>query len=84
METNPTPKPDSKQYDVEHPEKLNTPSFNSGTEKREGAKLPAVENMNDEDEKVEPEDSNRTNMPETDLGNDTGDDEKEKERIIRR
>jgi hypothetical protein len=40
--------------------------------------------MNDEDEKVDPKDSNRTNMPETDLGNDPVDEEKDKERIIRR
>ena len=84
MENNPTPKPESKEYDVEHPEQLNTPSFNSGTNKRAGAELPAVENMNDEDEKVEPEDSNRSNMPATDLGNDRKDDEKDSERIIRR
>jgi hypothetical protein len=84
MENQSTPKPDSKEYDVEHPENTNMPQFNSGTEKREGAKLPAIENMNDEDEKVDPKDSNRANMPETDLGNDPVDEEKDKERIIRR
>ena len=84
MENNPTPKPESEKYDVEHPQDLNTPKYNSTTEKRTGGELPAIENMNDEDEKVDPEDSNRSNMPETDLGNDNKDDEKEKERIIRR
>jgi hypothetical protein len=84
MENQTTPKPDSEEYDVEHPEKTATPQFNSSTEKREGSKLPAIENMNDEDEKVDPKDSNRTNMPETDLGNDPVDEEKDKERIIRR
>ncbi len=84
MENQTTPKPDSKEYDVEHPENQSTPEFNSSTEKREGSKLPAIENMNDEDEKVDPEDSNRANMPKTDLGNNPVDEEKDKERIIRR
>jgi hypothetical protein len=85
MNTDATPKPESDDYDVNHPENLTTPKFNSDTDKREGAKLSAIENMNNEDEKVEPEDSNRSKMPETDLGNNPDDDnEKERERIIRR
>ncbi|MFP5080216.1 hypothetical protein [Pedobacter sp. JCM 36344] len=84
MNDHSTPKPESNQYDVEHPENLNLPKFNSSSEKREGAKLSAIENMNDQDEKVKPEDSNRSKMPETDLGNHPDDDEKESERIIRR
>lgn len=84
MENKSSAKPDSEQYDVEHPEKNSQPVFNSSTDKREGEKLPAIENMNDEDEKVKPEDSNRSNMPKSDLGNDPEDDEKDNERIIRR
>jgi hypothetical protein len=42
MENQTTPKPDSEEYDVEHPENTATPQFNSSTEKREGSKLPAI------------------------------------------
>jgi len=84
MANNKTPNPDSDQYDVNHPENNAHPQFNSSTDKREDAELPAIENMNDEDEKVKPEDSNRTKLPESDLGNDPKDDEAENERIIRR
>ncbi|MEJ7557729.1 MAG: hypothetical protein WKF66_05425 [Pedobacter sp.] len=79
-----TPKPESKEYDIDHPQNLAAPQFNSDTDKRDGASLPAIENMNDEDEKVKPEDSNRSNLPATDLGNSPDDDEGDKERIIRR
>ncbi|MHA4895184.1 hypothetical protein ACXZ1K_10545 [Pedobacter sp. PWIIR3] len=84
MENTSTPVPGSKDYNVEKPEELNIPQFNSSTEKRKGEELPAVENMNDQAEKVDPEDSNRVNMPHADLGNNPSDDEKDKERIIRR
>jgi hypothetical protein len=85
MENQSTPKPESEEYDVNHPQNINMPEFNSSTDKREGAKLPAIENMNDEDEKVKPEDSNRSNLPQANLGNEADEDEeKEDERIIRR
>ncbi len=35
-------------YDVNHPENLNTPSYNSTKEYREGNELPGVENLNHE------------------------------------
>jgi hypothetical protein len=85
MENQSTPKPESEEYDVNHPQNINMPEFNSSTDKREGAKLPAIENMNDEDEKVKSEDSNRSNLPQANLGNEADEDEeKEDERIIRR
>ena len=84
MENKATPTPDSENYNVEKPQDLNIPKFNSATDKRSGGELPAIENMNDQQEKVEPEDSRRTNLPATDLGNDRSDDEKDDERIIRR
>lgn len=85
MENQSAPKPDSEEYDVNHPQNTSMPEYNSSTDKREGEKLPAIENMNDEDEKVEPEDSNRSNLPQANLGNEADEDEeKDDERIIRR
>ncbi|MES2826806.1 MAG: hypothetical protein V4687_01570 [Bacteroidota bacterium] len=84
MENKATPSPDSENYKVEQTEKLNMPKFNSATDKRSGGELPAIENMNDQHEKVNPEDADRTNMPAVNLGNDRSDDEKDDERIIRR
>ncbi|RZK79256.1 MAG: hypothetical protein EOO92_09655 [Pedobacter sp.] len=82
MENKHTPSPDSEEYNVEKPQDLNAPEYTSASDKRESDELPAIENMNDEDEKVQPEDSNRSNMPKTDLGNE--EDDADSERIIRR
>jgi len=38
--------PDNEQYDVENPQNLTQPQFNSTTAHREGPGLPAVENLN--------------------------------------
>lgn len=38
--------PVNEQYDTNHPEKQTVPAYNSATSKREGAELPAVENLN--------------------------------------
>lgn len=76
MENDKTPKPASEEYDVENPQNLNVPKFNSSTDKRESSEKPAVENMNDQ-ELVE---DNRP--PDTDLGNERDDHEDDKERII--
>lgn len=84
MENKPTPAPDSEAYNVGETDKLNTPKFNSSTEKRTGAELPAIENMNDEQEDVKPEDADVEKMPEADLGNKRSEDEDQDERIIRR
>lgn len=84
MENKITPTPDSEDYNVEKPQDLNKPKFNSATDKRSGGELPAIENMNDQKENVDPEDSNRANLPNPDLGNDRSDNEKDDERIIRR
>jgi len=76
MENDKTPKPASEEYDVENPQNLNVPKFNSSTDKRESNERPAVENMNDH----KPAEDQRP--PDTDLGNERDDDEDEKERII--
>lgn len=39
--------PDNEGYDVENPQKQNLPKYNSSTSHRDGAALPAVENLND-------------------------------------
>ncbi|MET1055628.1 MAG: hypothetical protein ABWY16_09995 [Pedobacter sp.] len=38
--------PDNEQYDVNNPQNLTQPQFNSTSTHREGAKVPAVENLN--------------------------------------
>jgi hypothetical protein len=84
MDHNSTPKPESEEYDIEHPQNLNIPKFNSDTEKLEGAGRPGVEHLNDADENPTPDDSDKRDTPETDLGNNPSDDEGDSERIIRR
>ena len=81
MEKNKTPKPDSSAYDVEKTEDLNVPKFNSTTQKRTAADLPADENMNNQS--GEPKDVHDDRLPDTNLGNSRDDDEAEKEKIIR-
>jgi hypothetical protein len=80
---NKTPKPDAEGYDVERPQDLNMPRFNSTTEKRESGGLPGVENMNDQQQHIDTDGSHDTDIPDTDLGNDRSDDESEDEKIIR-
>lgn len=41
--------PGSEHYDPENPQNQNVPKFNSTTEHREGAELPAIENLNHQD-----------------------------------
>ena len=84
MNNSKTPAPGSEEYDVNHPQELNTPKYNSATEKRPSSGLPQVENMNDQQKHIDTDNANDTSVPDTDLGNDRADDEKEKERIIRR
>jgi hypothetical protein len=74
---NNAPKPDAEEYDVENPQNLNVPKFNSTTDKLEGREGPAVENFNDQIPVVSHE-----QPPKADLGNDREDDENEQERII--
>ncbi|MES2457777.1 MAG: hypothetical protein V4594_19620 [Bacteroidota bacterium] len=84
MKNSNTPAPGSEDYDVNQPQDLNKPKYNSTTEKRGSAELPAVENMNDQQQHIDTHQANDTSGPETDLGNDRAENEKEKERIIRR
>lgn len=76
MENDKAPKPASEEYDVENPQNLNVPKFNSSTDKRDSHEKPAVENLDDQ----KPAEDQRP--PDTDLGNERDDDEDEKERII--
>ena len=79
----------NEEYDVNHPENLNTPKFNSTSEHRDTNELPGVENLNlenapNEAQKPENDSSLRGTAPKTDLGNgQRDDDENEKEKIIR-
>jgi len=40
---------DSEHYDVNHPQNLNMPEYNSTSEKRGADKIPGVENLNHQD-----------------------------------
>ncbi len=77
MESDKTPKPASEHYDVENPQNLNIPKFNSSTDKRESHERPAIENLNDQDQPLHDQ-----RPPHTDLGNKRDDDEADEERII--
>ena len=54
---------DSEHYDINHPQNLTMPEYNSTTEKRVADKMPTVENLNHEDglkdelKKAEPDDN---------------------------
>ncbi len=54
---------DSEHYDVNHPQNLNIPEYNSTSEKRAADKIPGVENLNHQDglkdqlKKAEPDDN---------------------------
>lgn len=84
MKKTKTPKPGSKEYNVEKTEDLNTPEFHSSTDKRDSHELPAIENMNGEEGQAEKIDNDPVHLPETDLGNDREKNEKDRERIIRK
>ena len=43
---NTTKSPDNQEYDINNPQKLNIPKYNSTSAHREGNELPAVENLN--------------------------------------
>lgn len=83
MNKDKTPQPGSEDYDVEQPQELNIPKFNSSTEKRGSDELPAVENMDGMKKPVQPENRGQKSLPDTNLGNDRDDYEDEKEKIIR-
>lgn len=81
-------KPGSDEYNVERPQDLNIPEFNSTSESRASHELPAVEHL-DEEHQSGDEEKNRSNMeqqkkmpPKPDLGNKRDDDEEEHERLI--
>ena len=76
MTDNKTPNPDSEKYDVEKPQDLNVPKFNSSTDRLTSQGTPATENLNDQ----EPVDQQEG--PKTDLGNERDDNEDDRERII--
>lgn len=65
--------PGSDEYDVNHPQNIQTPSFNSATEKRDTDELPGVENLNlsNNGDQKKPEDGGSLFGPDadTDLGN---------------
>lgn len=80
--------PDSEEYDVNHPQNLNTPVFNSATDHRSTDNLPGVENMDTQNLSKEevPQDPERLfgSAAQTDLGNGERTEEKvEDEKIIK-
>ena len=50
MKNRETPKPGSKEYDVNKTEDLTTPKYHSSTDRRSSHELPATENLNDQPE----------------------------------
>lgn len=75
-----TPKPGSEAYNVEKPQDLAIPKFNSSTDNRSSHELPATENLNDQPETDA--DTRANDTPKTNLGNKRDDDEEEREKII--
>jgi Asp-tRNA(Asn)/Glu-tRNA(Gln) amidotransferase C subunit len=84
MKTDKTPQPGSEGYDVLKTQDLNTPKYNSTSDKKASGDLPALENSNDQLGEIDTHNANDTTTPPADLGNKREDDEKERERIIRR
>jgi hypothetical protein len=81
---------ESKDYDVENPQELNIPKFNSTSEKRESHKLPYVENVDDTEQSVGNDQQTMNDSAlfgdthETNLGNnveDTGDAKQENDSL---
>ncbi|SDL81492.1 hypothetical protein SAMN04487898_12579 [Pedobacter sp. ok626] len=79
-----TPEPGSKKYNVEKTEDLTTPKYHSSTDRRNSNELPAIENLNDQFENTLNETIMDEEVPKTNLGNKRKDDEKQREKIIRR
>ena len=84
MRNRETPKPGSKQYDVEKTENLTTPKYHSSTDRRSSHELPSIENLNDQSENKFDENIMEEDIPKTNLGNKRKDNEKQREQIIRR
>lgn len=84
MKNKQTPKPGSEEYDVERPQDLQKPKFNSTTDRRESHELPAVENMSGLEDDAREVNTDPARLPKTDLGNDRDEDEEDRERIINR
>ena len=81
MENKKTPQPGSAEYDVNKTEELNTPKYNSTSERRESHELPAVEHF--DEHPVQDLDSETVqNTPNPDLGNKREGDEEDREKII--
>lgn len=81
MKNRKTPKPGSKDYDVENTQNLNMPEFNSGTNRRKSSELPSVENL-DHPPSERTDESKDLEIPETNLGNERDEDEDEREKLI--
>lgn len=86
MKNHKTPRPESPEYNVEKPQELNKPAFNSSTDRRNSEELPAVEHMDDpQSRQKETKSDNTATAPKTNLGSgDRKKDEDDREKIIRR
>ena len=82
MKNRNTPKPGSSAYPTEKPQHLNIPEYHSGTDRRGSHELPAVENLNDQENDRET-DTQQQEPPKPDLGNPQSKDEGDREKLIK-
>ncbi|WP_316811669.1 hypothetical protein [Pedobacter heparinus] len=82
MKNHGTPKPGSKEYDIEKTEDLTTPKYHSSTDRRSSHELPATENLNDQPEIKSDKRIKGEDVPKTNLGNKRSDDEEQQEKLI--
>jgi len=82
MKNRETPKPGSREYNVEKTEDLTTPKYHSSTDRRSSHELPATENLNDQADNNSNEIIQDNDIPKPNLGNKRSDNEKQREKII--
>jgi len=83
MKKHATPKPGTKNYDVEKTGDLNIPKYHSSSDHRHSNELPSIENLNNQPETKTDKAINDQDIPKTDLGNKPKANEKEREKIIK-
>jgi hypothetical protein len=92
--------PDNEDYDVNNPQNLTKPAFNSETEKRNSEGLPQTENLNQQNDEnnqlhadgtsnkadmdTKNDESLTGNAHDSDLGNDREDEDPEDDKLIKK
>jgi hypothetical protein len=92
--------PDNEGYDINNPQNITKPAFNSNTDKRSSEGLPQTENLNQQNDENNQLHANETsnkadidtkndesltgNAPDTDLGNDREEEDPEKDKLIKK